>query len=59
VSAVALIAALIVTFFAASIQGVVGVGLAMVSVPILALIDPSLAPVPQLLITIPPTISMA
>jgi len=59
VSALALIAALIVTFVAASIQGVVGVGFAMVSVPILALIDPSLAPVPQLLITMPLTISMA
>lgn len=58
-SALALIAALIVTFVAASIQGVVGVGFAMVSVPILALIDPSLAPVPQLLITMPLTISMA
>ena len=58
-SAVALIAALLVTFFAASIQGVVGVGFAMVSVPILALIDPRLAPVPQLLITMPLTVSMA
>ena len=58
-SALALIAALIVTFVAALIQGVVGVGFAMVSVPILALIDPSLAPVPQLLITMPLTISMA
>ena len=51
--------ALVVTFFAAAIQGVVGLGFAMVSVPILALIDPSLAPVPQLLTTIPLTVSMA
>jgi uncharacterized membrane protein YfcA len=58
-SAVALIAALIVTFVAAAIQGVVGVGFAMVSVPILALINPSLAPVPQLLITLPLTLTMA
>ncbi len=55
----ALIAALLVTFIAAMIQGVVGMGFAMVSVPILALIDPALAPVPQLLITIPLTLTMA
>lgn len=58
-SVVALIVALAVTFVAASIQGVVGMGFALVSVPILALIDPSLAPVPQLLITMPLTIAMA
>jgi len=58
-SLVGLIIALLVTFFAAAIQGVVGIGFAMVSVPILALIDPALAPVPQLLVTIPLTISMA
>ena len=58
-SLVGLIIALLVTFLAAAIQGVVGIGFAMVSVPILALIDPALAPVPQLLITIPLTISMA
>lgn len=51
--------ALLVTFIAALIQGVVGLGFAMVSVPILALIDPSLAPVPQLLVTLPLTLSMA
>jgi uncharacterized membrane protein YfcA len=51
--------ALAVTFIAAVIQGVVGLGFAMVSVPILALIDPSLAPVPQLIITLPLTLSMA
>jgi uncharacterized membrane protein YfcA len=55
----ALAAALIVTFLAATIQGVVGMGFAMVSVPILALVDPSLAPVPQLLVTLPLTLSMA
>jgi uncharacterized membrane protein YfcA len=54
-----LVAALVVTFIAAAIQGVVGMGFAMVSVPILALIDPSLAPVPQLLVTLPLTVSMA
>jgi uncharacterized membrane protein YfcA len=58
-SAASFVAALLVTFLAASVQGVVGMGFALVSVPILALIDPRLAPVPQLLITMPLTISMA
>lgn len=53
------VVALAVTFVAAAVQGVVGLGFAMVSVPILALVDPSLAPVPQLLITLPLTLSMA
>lgn len=58
-SLVALAIALLVTFFAAAIQGVVGIGFAMVSVPILSLIDPVLAPVPQLLVTMPLTVVMA
>lgn len=58
-SSAALIFALVVTFIAAAIQGVVGLGFALVSVPILALIHPALAPVPQLLVTLPLTISMA
>ncbi|MCH7845622.1 MAG: sulfite exporter TauE/SafE family protein [Acidobacteria bacterium] len=53
------ILALVITLAAALIQGVVGVGFAMVSVPLLALIDPRLAPVPQLLIAIPMTMTMA
>lgn len=59
VSAISWALALGVTFLAATVQGVVGLGFAMVSVPILALIDPSLAPVPQLLITLPLTVTMA
>lgn len=51
--------ALVVTLFAALLQGVVGMGFAMVSVPILAFVDPSLAPVPQLLMALPLTFSMA
>ena len=58
-SPVAWIVALVVTLLAATVQGVVGMGFAMVSVPILALIDPSLAPVPQLLMTLPVTVTMA
>lgn len=53
------IAALVVTYFAATVQGIVGLGSAMVSVPILAFIGPSFAPVPQLLMTLPLTMVMA
>lgn len=59
VSPLSWIAALGVTYFAATVQGIVGLGFAMVSVPILAFIDPSFAPVPQLLMTLPLTMAMA
>ncbi len=51
--------ALAVTAGAATIQGTVGLGFAMVSVPILSLIDARLAPVPQLIVVLPLTLSMA
>jgi uncharacterized protein len=54
-----LVAGLVVTFLAAFVQGVIGLGFAVFSVPILSLIDPRLAPVPQLLLTVPLTFSMA
>jgi uncharacterized membrane protein YfcA len=44
-----------VTLLAAAVQGGVGLGFAILSVPILALIDPVLAPVPQLLVAMPLT----
>ena len=50
---------LAVTAGAAAIQGTVGIGYGMVSVPILELIDPALAPVPQLLTVVPLTVAMA
>ena len=51
--------ALIITAIAASVQGTVGLGFAMLSVPLLSLVHPSLAPVPQLLIVLPLTVTMA
>ena len=51
--------AAIVTFVAAAVQGVVGMGFAVVSVPILRTLNPLLAPVPQLLMSPPMTASMA
>lgn len=58
VSTVELIIALIVTFGAAAVQGTIGLGFAVVSVPILRAVSPLLAPVPQLLVTIPLTVSV-
>jgi uncharacterized membrane protein YfcA len=59
VSWAALAVAFVVTTFASGVQRNVGFGLAVVSVPILELLDPALAPVPQLLMSLPLTITMA
>jgi uncharacterized membrane protein YfcA len=48
-----------ITAIAATFQGTVGVGFAMLSVPLLSLIDPSLTPAPQLLVALPLTVTMA
>ncbi len=58
ISTAELIIALVVTFGAAAVQGTIGIGFAVVSVPILRAVSPLLAPVPQLLVTIPLTVSM-
>lgn len=59
VSAPDLVIALIVTAFAASVQSTAGIGFAIVSVPLLSLVDQRLAPVPQILVVLPMVISMA
>ncbi len=51
--------AIAATTAAAAIQGIVGVGYGLVGVPLLSLIDPTLAPVPQLLTVLPMTLLMA
>jgi uncharacterized protein len=51
--------AILITGGAAAIQGLVGVGYGMVAVPVLALLNPALSPVPQLLTVIPLTVLMA
>lgn len=51
--------AMLVTALAAAVQGTIGFGFAIVSVPVLSLVDPVLAPVPQLLVILPLTVSMA
>lgn len=42
-----------VTFVAAAVQGTVGMGFALVSVPLLSLVHPALAPEPQILMVFP------
>jgi hypothetical protein len=51
--------ALAVTAFGALVQGLFGIGFGVVSVPILSLVNPILAPVPQLLLAVPLAMSMA
>lgn len=43
----------IVTFVAAALQGSLGFGFNVISVPILTLVDPALTPIPQLFISLP------
>ena len=53
IAAPVLTAAFVVTVAAAVTQGSIGFGFAVLSVPILALVDPALAPVPQMIIELP------
>lgn len=53
-----LAAALVVTLVAATVQGTIGLGFAIFSVPLLSLLDPRLAPVPQLLLSMPLALTM-
>lgn len=53
-----LLVALAVTFLATVVQGTIGLGFGMLSVPVLTLIDPVLTPVPQLIITLPLAVMM-
>lgn len=59
ITIVELAIALIVIAIGALIQGSIGIGLGILTVPILSLIDPIMAPVPTLLLAIPLAISMA
>ena len=54
----ALVLAFAVTVIAAMLQGTVGFGLSVISVPVLSLVDTDLAPVPQLLVSLPLAIVM-
>ncbi len=49
---------MVATFFAAMVQGTIGFGFAIVSVPLLLNIDPRLAPEPQLFVQLPLSLLM-
>ena len=53
-----LVLAFLITIAAGLVQGTIGFGLAVVSVPVLSLLDRDLAPVPQLLIALPLALAM-
>ncbi|MBT8201996.1 MAG: sulfite exporter TauE/SafE family protein [Acidimicrobiia bacterium] len=53
-----LLIAFAITVAAGLVQGTIGFGLAVVSVPLLSLLDRDLAPVPQLLIALPLAVAM-
>ena len=53
-----LVLAFVITIVAGLVQGTIGFGLAVVSVPVLSLLDRDLAPVPQLLIAFPLAVAM-
>jgi uncharacterized membrane protein YfcA len=59
VSSIELAVAIVVTALGALVQGTIGIGFGVVSVPILSLVNPILAPVPQLLLAVPLALSMA
>lgn len=48
-----------VSFAAGLVQGALGLGFAILSVPILTVIDPTLTPIPQILIALPIVVYMA
>lgn len=54
-----LIAAFVVAFVSAVLQGSIGFGYAVLGVPLLTLIDPSFTPVPVLLVALPQTVAAA
>ncbi len=58
ISPLELVVALAITLLGAIVQGTIGVGFGILSVPLLSLINPILAPVPQLLLAVPLAVSM-
>ncbi len=59
VSETAFLIAFGVTILAATLQATIGFGFAVLSVPVLSLVDPRLAPVPQLLLIAPLAVGVA
>ncbi len=59
VESVDLLVAFLVTIVGAWVQGSLGLGFAIVTVPLLGLLDHRLVPVPQMLVVVPLTVGMA
>ncbi|MDJ0924981.1 MAG: sulfite exporter TauE/SafE family protein [Acidimicrobiia bacterium] len=59
VSPIELLLALVAVVFGALVQGSIGLGLGIFTVPVLSLINPIMAPVPSLLLAAPLTVAMA
>jgi len=57
--AISIVLAVLVTAGAAAVQGVVGFGYSIIAVPLLSLLDPRFAPVPQILTALPLTLFAA
>lgn len=53
------IVAVFVTLFASTVQGTIGFGLGVVSIPILTIVDPTLTPIPQLMVSLPLALATA
>jgi uncharacterized membrane protein YfcA len=53
-----LLIALVVTVLSVAVQGAIGFGMSIFAVPLLSLVNPLLAPVPQLVIAVPMTLTM-
>lgn len=51
--------AMLITAAATAVQGTVGLGFALITVPVLALLHPDLAPAPQLFVMLPIVLAMA
>ncbi len=58
ISVAELIIGLVVSAVGAAVQGTIGFGFGVLSVPLLALLNPIMAPVPQLLMVLPLTVAM-
>lgn len=54
-----LVIAWIVTFAAGVLQGVMGFGFNLMTVPVLTIVDPAFTPIPQLILSLPMTIAAA
>ena len=58
ISPIELVIGLLVSAVGAAVQGTIGFGVGVLSVPILALVNPIMAPVPQLLMVLPLTVAL-